>query len=148
MGLNYYVTSERWLDESLEKYPSIKHMVAMAGTDMQIQKWFVPILLPGVDSKYWRLRSGSVIIFQWPLPSVISIVQGKNNCDGLRKYGMNATDLTRQGINIKGVTAWALLGSFDWDTLLTKTGTQYESGVFDIKTFNGTTAANSIVQLY
>lgn len=58
-----------------------------------------------------------------------------------------ANDLTKHGINIKGVTAWALLGSFDWDTLLTKTGTQYESGVFDIKTFSGRLRPTALTDL-
>ena len=59
----------------------------------------------------------------------------------------SAAELSEHGIKIKGVTAWALLGSFDWDTLLTKTGTQYESGVFDIKTFPGRLRPTALADL-
>jgi dTDP-4-dehydrorhamnose reductase len=40
--------------------------------------------------------------------------------------------LKKSGINIKSVTAWSLLGAFDWDSLLTRKNNHYESGVFDI----------------
>jgi dTDP-4-dehydrorhamnose reductase len=31
------------------------------------------------------------------------------------------------------VTAWALFGSFDWDSLLTRDRGRYEPGVFDVR---------------
>jgi len=30
------------------------------------------------------------------------------------------------------VTAWALLGSFDWDSLVTRANGNYEAGAFDV----------------
>ena len=37
---------------------------------------------------------------------------------------------------MRAVTAWSLLGSFDWDTLCTSTGDRvsYEEGVFEVST--------------
>jgi dTDP-4-dehydrorhamnose reductase len=35
-----------------------------------------------------------------------------------------------RGVDIRAVTAWALLGSFDWDSLVTRAHGHYESGVF------------------
>jgi dTDP-4-dehydrorhamnose reductase len=32
------------------------------------------------------------------------------------------------------VTVWALLGSFDWDSLVTRMGRCYEPGAFDLRT--------------
>jgi dTDP-4-dehydrorhamnose reductase len=38
-----------------------------------------------------------------------------------------------QGADVRAVTAWALLGSFDWDSLVTRQAGHYESGAFDIR---------------
>jgi dTDP-4-dehydrorhamnose reductase len=40
--------------------------------------------------------------------------------------------LKTSGIDIKAITAWSLLGAFDWNSLLTREEKKYESGVFDI----------------
>src|SRR5678815_1459514 len=40
--------------------------------------------------------------------------------------------LNKQGIHVKAITAWSLLGAYDWDSLLTKESGIYESGVFAV----------------
>ncbi len=44
-----------------------------------------------------------------------------------------AMDLRNEGTDIRAVTAWSLLGSFDWNSLLTRNNSFYEPGVFDIR---------------
>ena len=40
-----------------------------------------------------------------------------------------------QGVDVRAVAAWALLGSWDWDSLLTRGDTShYEAGAFDVRT--------------
>jgi dTDP-4-dehydrorhamnose reductase len=39
----------------------------------------------------------------------------------------------RKGVNCVAVTAWALLGSFDWCSLVTRSDGIYEPGVFDVR---------------
>jgi hypothetical protein len=34
---------------------------------------------------------------------------------------------------VRAVTAWALLGSYDWDSLLTRRRGNYEPGAFDVR---------------
>lgn len=36
-------------------------------------------------------------------------------------------------MEIEALTAWALLGSYDWDSLLTIDAGRYEAGVFEIR---------------
>ena len=43
-----------------------------------------------------------------------------------------ANELRKKHVNIIAVTAWALLGSFGWNKLLTQPNGDYEPGVFDI----------------
>jgi dTDP-4-dehydrorhamnose reductase len=53
--------------------------------------------------------------------------------------------LRNNGIDILAVTAWSLLGSFDWNSLLTKNDHHYKSGVFDIR--NGTLRPTTMAEL-
>jgi len=43
-----------------------------------------------------------------------------------------AGDLSDKGVPIEAVTAWSLLGSVDWDSLLTETKGRYEAAAFDV----------------
>jgi dTDP-4-dehydrorhamnose reductase len=38
----------------------------------------------------------------------------------------------QEGVPVNAVTAWSLLGAWDWCNLLTKTTHRYETGVFDV----------------
>jgi dTDP-4-dehydrorhamnose reductase len=44
-----------------------------------------------------------------------------------------ARSLKHSGADVRAVTAWALLGSYDWNTLLTRRDGHYEPGVFDVR---------------
>lgn len=37
-----------------------------------------------------------------------------------------------EGVDVRAAVAWALLGSFDWDSLLTREQGHYEPGAFDV----------------
>ncbi|MDQ3374560.1 MAG: SDR family oxidoreductase, partial [Acidobacteriota bacterium] len=44
-----------------------------------------------------------------------------------------AKKLQQENVDIRAVTAWSLLGSYDWNSLVTKKQNHYESGVFDLR---------------
>ncbi|MGI4806023.1 MAG: SDR family oxidoreductase, partial [Janthinobacterium lividum] len=46
---------------------------------------------------------------------------------------LTLNQLKTEGIDVRALTAWALLGTFGWNQLVTKPGGMYESGVFDLK---------------
>jgi len=146
LGLNYYVTSERWLDESLEKYP---HQTLGGNGRQRYADTEVVRANPGAYSGFKILATE--IWERYGIP--IAVTECHLHCtreEQLRWFKEirdAAVELAEQGINIEAVTAWAMLGSFDWDTLLTKTGTQYESGVFDIKTFPGRLRPTALAHL-
>jgi hypothetical protein len=146
LGLNYYVTSERWLDESLEKYPDQTH--GGNGRDRYADTEVVranPVAFAGfkkLATEIWERYKIPMAVTECHLHCT-----REEQLRWFKEIWDTAAELTEQGIPIKGVTAWALLGSFDWDTLLTKTGTQYESGVFDIKTFSGQLRPTALVHL-
>jgi dTDP-4-dehydrorhamnose reductase len=41
--------------------------------------------------------------------------------------------LASAGIDVRAITAWALLGSYDWDSLMTRDSGHYEPGAFDLR---------------
>jgi|SRR5436190_9753160 len=133
MGFNYYVTSERWLDEKIEKYPVCTH----GGNNKDIY----------ADSE--AVRSGNAVGLKalireaWQrYGKTLAITECHLNCTReeqmrwLKETWNDCLALAQEGIPLKAVTAWALLGSHDWDTLLTKCNKHYETGVFDVRSNN------------
>jgi dTDP-4-dehydrorhamnose reductase len=130
MGLNYYVTSERYLDENVEHYPAHthggngKHVYA----DVEAVRVTKQAGINKLLKEAWK---------RYRLP--ISITEVHLNCtreEQLRWFQeiwQDCCKAKREGVNIKAVTAWSLLGSHDWNSLLTQDNGHYEIGVFDIR---------------
>ena len=128
-GFNYYVTSERYLDERIELHPQCtpggngQHLY----TDMAAVRAVKPDGLQSLLKEAWQR-------FQIPL----ALTEVHMNCtreEQLRWFKEAwdiCCDLTKEGVNIKAVTAWSLLGAFDWNSLLTVEEKIYETGVYDI----------------
>lgn len=146
LGLNYYVTSERWLDEALEKYPPLTH-----GGNGRHRYADTEVVRANPVARSGFKKLATEIWERYGIPMAVTECHLHCTRDEQLRWFKEiwdaANDLTKHGIDIKGVAAWALLGSFDWDTLLTKTGTQYESGVFDIKTFSGRLRPTALTDL-
>ena len=51
----------------------------------------------------------------------------------LMEVWIAARCLRHQGADIRAVTAWSLLGAFDWDCLVTQRNGHYEPGAFDVR---------------
>lgn len=133
IGVNHYLTSERFLDHRLERYPA-----HCAGGNAELRYADVeairvvtppPSGLAGILQEAWD-RYGRTL-------AVTEVHNGCTREDQLRwmrEAWDTAQDLRRRGGKIEAVTAWALLGSYDWDSLLTVARGAYESGVFDVAT--------------
>lgn len=132
IGLNYYLTSDRFLDHQVWKYPDW-----LAGGDTGSE--------PLVDIEAVRLRSGgiagagTILTEAWErygLPVAITEAHlGGSEHDQLcwlNEVWNEAKAVRRAGVNCVAVTPWALLGSFDWCTLVTRCNGTYEPGVFDV----------------
>jgi len=51
----------------------------------------------------------------------------------LTEIAESAQDLWREGLDVRAVTAWSLLGAFNWNVLVTHDAGHYEPGVFDLR---------------
>jgi dTDP-4-dehydrorhamnose reductase len=146
MGLNYYVTSERYLDEDLDAYPMHSH--GGNGKHVYADVEAVRVKNPaGIK----RLLLEAWDRFHLPM----AITEAHLHCDEEDqgrwfKEIWDACCLLKQtGVPVKAVTAWSLLGAYDWCSLLTKEELRYECGVFDVsdKVLRPTLTANLIALL-
>ncbi|WP_207891014.1 family 1 glycosylhydrolase [Hymenobacter edaphi] len=131
LGINYYVTSERFLDERLESYPS--HSVGSNQVERYADVEAVrvePLQLAGLRTlllEAWQ---------RYQLPLAVTEVQLACTREEQMRWLQQAWDAANAaaeaGADVRAVTVWALLGAHNWDTLLTRDGT-YETGVFDVR---------------
>ncbi len=132
LGFNHYITSERYLDERTALYPRStyggngRHSYA----DVEVvrvdtpHKTGIEILL----QEAWHRYGKTMAITEVHLHS--------HREEQLRwfKHVWNAVkNVKEKGVDIKAVTAWAMLGSYGWNKLLTKPRGTYEPGVFDLR---------------
>jgi dTDP-4-dehydrorhamnose reductase len=132
VGLNYYVTSDRWLDERPELHPPWSH-----GGNGERRYADVHTSL-GRPSDLLGHRG--VLLAAWNryrLPVALTEVhQGCHRADQLRwlaEAWRAAVSLRAEGVDVRAVTLWALLGSHDWNCLVVEERGHYESGVFDVR---------------
>ncbi len=129
IGFNYYVTSERYLDENIENYHcsthggNHKHQYADVEAVRVNQLAGLNVLLREAWERY-------------KIP--IAITENHLSCTReeqmrwFKETWEDCCNLKKQGIDIIAVTVWSLLGAFDWNSLLTCTNNYYESGAYDI----------------
>lgn len=131
LGLDYYATSERYLDENLSRYPPHTHGHNHRHKYADVEAIRVRLKEP----------SGIKVLLEetwarYHLPMVLTEVH--INCDydnQIRWFGKIrkiCIQLWEAGVDIRALTTWAMLGSFGWNRLLTQAGGDYESGAFDV----------------
>jgi dTDP-4-dehydrorhamnose reductase len=132
IGVNHYLTGERFLDHRMERYPPHTHggNATLAYADVEA----VRVLSPGPDGLEGVLREAHA---RYGLPMAVTEVH--NGCTReeqmrwLLEAWRTAERLRDEGIQLGAVTAWSLLGAFDWNSLLTRAEGHYEPGVFDLR---------------
>jgi len=131
VGVNYYITSERFLDDRIEIYPS----TAPGGNGKHRYVDVEAIRVPH------EFNSGLELLLSecWErYKTEIALTEIHLNCHSEQQLCWfnqafnTCVQLKQQGVNIKAITAWALLGAFGWSKLMTAGKGEYESGVFDI----------------
>jgi dTDP-4-dehydrorhamnose reductase len=132
LGINHYLTSERFLDERVERYPSSTHGGNRRQRYADVEA--VRVCAEGVAGPRVLLREAWE---RYGLPLAVTEVHlGCTREEQLRWFTevwTAARDLRGEGADVRAVTAWALLGSFDWDSLATCGVGHYEPGAFDVR---------------
>lgn len=131
VGINHYLTSNRHLDTDLDRYPpetwggNGRHRYADVAAVRVLEEPAGPAQL--LEEAWERYR----------LP--IAVTEAHLGCTReeqlrwLRDMWNAAHQARARGADVRAVTAWALLGAYDWDSLLTRSAGHYEPGAFDVR---------------
>ena len=133
VGLNYYLTSDRFLDDQTDRYPE-----SLRGGDTGDE--------PLVDIEAVRVCGqgiagvGSLLTEAWEryrIPVAITEAHLGGSVEDQVRWLVGiwneAKAVREAGVDCVAVTVWALLGSFDWNSLVTRDDGVYEPGVFDVR---------------
>lgn len=133
IGINYYATSERYLDEALHLYPASLH--GGNGRERYADVEALRIDLPAGETGARPRLAEAWERYGLPL-AMTEVHHGSTREEQLRwlaEVWEDALSLRRDGVDIRAVTAWSLLGALDWNSLLTERRGFYEVGAFDIR---------------
>ncbi|MDQ1524272.1 MAG: dTDP-4-dehydrorhamnose reductase [Pyrinomonadaceae bacterium] len=133
IGINHYLTSERFLDERVERYPD--RAVGGNGRQRYVDVEAVRVCAEGTAGPRVLLREAWE---RYEIPLVVTEVHlGCTREEQLRWFkevwAAAATLRREDGVVLRAVTAWSLLGAYDWCSLLTRCAGRYEPGVFDVR---------------
>jgi dTDP-4-dehydrorhamnose reductase len=125
MGWNYYVLSERRLEEdAASDTGNGRHRYRDRDAARTCGLRGLRALL--VDA-YQRFR----------IPMAVTESHLGGTRDEQLRWLVESWEETRRaqrsGVDIRGFTAWSLLGAYDWDSLCTRCSSRYEPGAFDVR---------------
>jgi dTDP-4-dehydrorhamnose reductase len=132
LGVNYYVTSDRVLDHRLELYPA--HLHGGNGREAYVDVEAVRVRPEGIAGH------AEVLMRAWEryrLPLAITEVHlgctREEQARWLVEAWRGAHAARDAGADVRAVTLWAVFGSFDWSSLVTRDEGRYEPGAFDVR---------------
>jgi dTDP-4-dehydrorhamnose reductase len=132
IGINHYVTSNRFLDERRSLYPQCSH----GGNG---RHRYADVEAVRVESTPF-VAPGEILREAWErYGRPIAVTEAHIGCTRdeqmrwLLEIWSSAAALCAQGVDIRAVTSWSLLGAFDWDSLVTCDSGHYEPGAFDLR---------------
>ncbi len=130
IGINHYLTSDRFLDHRTRRYPAGYAGPGARGPFVDTEA--VRVLDPGPQGL------GGTLHEAWErYRRPIAITEVHNGCtrDEQMRWmwsAWRAAEHARaEGVDVRAVTTWALFGNAGWDTLLRSPG-RYEAGAFDV----------------
>ena len=132
LGMNYYVTSDRLLDERVALYPpgfaggdtgmeGLVDIEAVRVTDAE---------LPGAAAvlrEAWARYGLPVAITEAHLGST-----PEEQVRWVAEVWRDAEAVRAEGVDVRAVTVWGVLGLYNWASLCTRDSGQYEPGVWDV----------------
>ena len=132
IGINHYVTSERFLDERTERYPTSSH--GGNGKHNYADVEAVRVCAEGIAGPRALIKE---VWERYELPVAVTEVHlgctREEQLRWLKEVWDGAVSLRHEGVDVRAVTAWSLLGAYDWNSLVTRAEGHYEPGVFDLR---------------
>jgi dTDP-4-dehydrorhamnose reductase len=133
LGFDHYLTSERYLDHRVERYPTVQ--AGSNGRHRYVDVEAVRVRkLQGEVGPALRLRE------TWERYGIpIAITEVHHGCTReeqvrwLKEMWDAAESERARGADIRAVTLWAMFGAVDWRSLLTRRDGIYDVGAFDTR---------------
>jgi dTDP-4-dehydrorhamnose reductase len=132
VGINHYLTSDRYLDHRSERYPPSRR--GGNGREAYADVEAVRVLLPGPAGLAGALEEA------WTrCGRPLAVTECHIGCTReeqmrwLAEAWTVAGEARARGVAVEAVTAWAFLGGHNWNVLLTSDDGVYEPGAFDIR---------------
>jgi dTDP-4-dehydrorhamnose reductase len=141
IGINYYATSERFLDERRGQYsPRFYSGNHIAPSGAERFDSYADVEALRVDPNGLDLGLAARLEEAWtrygrPL-AVTEAHHGSTRDEQVRwlcETWDDALALRERGVDVRAVTVWALFGVTDWNSLLTRKRKFYEPGAFDMR---------------
>ncbi|MGH8854169.1 MAG: dTDP-4-dehydrorhamnose reductase, partial [Telluria sp.] len=132
IGVNYYVTSERWLDHRPERFPEQHRGMAdgIPCADIEASR-VLATPTPGIAPLLTEIWD------RYGIPLAITEAHIDANREDQLRWLLEIWEAAQQsqqnGVDVRAVTVWSLLGSFDWNSLVTQHRGYYEPGPFDVR---------------
>lgn len=130
MGFNYYITSERYLDEDFARWSAWSH-----GGNRRHRYADVHSVLAGRQAGVQRLLTEAYQRFGIPL-AITEEHMGCTREEQLRwlvEIYDGVVAARDAGVPVLAMTAWSVFGAYDWHCLLTRCEGFYEPGLFDVR---------------
>jgi len=131
-GINYYVTSDRFLDDRLPLHDSL--VIGGNGRDRYADLEAVRILEEGISGHQ------AILADAWKRYGIpLAVTEAHLGCTReqqalwLLEAWRGAQEARSAGCGVRAVTSWALFGSFGWNSLVTRQPFNYECGAFDVR---------------
>jgi dTDP-4-dehydrorhamnose reductase len=132
IGINHYLTSERWLDDRLGHFP--EHVHGGNGRDRYADVEAVRVAEACLTGPRRLLQQTWE---RYGLPVAVTEVHlgctREQQLRWLHEVWRAALDARDVGVDVRAVTAWAALGTQDWSSLVTRLDGHYEPGLFDVR---------------
>ena len=133
VGVNYYVTSERYLKENRAAYgsqlPTTNGQSGYIDTEVVRAAPTQRLGLKTLLLQVWERYQLPIVVTEAHLGSTVD-----EQMRWLGEVWQQAQEAQLAGADVQAVTAWALLGMYDWHCLLTCQENRYEPGVYDVQT--------------
>jgi dTDP-4-dehydrorhamnose reductase len=128
LGIDHYVTSDRFLDDRVGLYPPSRRDPAVPFVDVEACR------VPGIPvGSIARAIDDTWSRYGWPMIlAEISLAGEPHHQVAWWREAWAAAEAARASrVDIRAVTAWAIFGSVDWHCLMVRRDDIYAPGAFD-----------------
>ena len=133
IGVDYYLTSERFLDHRMERYPDLE--AGGNGRDIYVDAEAVRVR--DVEGQCGLARRLHETWERYSIPlAVTEVHHGCTREQQLRWFAeawQTAQKVRSCGVELEAVTLWSVFGAVDWRSLLRRDDHAYDSGAIDVR---------------